>query len=149
MNATTNIVTVSAKPHEVERKWYIINAEGKALGRLASEVAVILRGKRKPNYTPHVDTGDFVIIINAEKVGITGNKREDKIYYRHSGYPGGLKKRTFAELQQVDSRQPIIKAIKNMLPKTILGRKMLTKLKVYADDQHPHEAQQPEVLDIL
>ena len=134
-----------AKPHEVEHKWYIIDAEGKTLGRLATEVASILRGKRKPIYKPHVDTGDYVIIINAEKVEVTGNKRKDKIYKRHTGYPGGLREITFEKLQAKKPEEIIRHAIKGMMPDGRLGRQMYKKLKVYAGPAHKHEAQQPEV----
>lgn len=140
--------TYMAKPNEVERKWYLVDAEGKTLGRLASQVASILRGKHKPEYTPHVDTGDFVIVINAEKVRLTGKKMSQKMYYRHSGYPGGLKKATAAEMLQRRPVKMVEQAIKGMLPKNRLGRKQGLKLKVYAGNEHPHEAQQPEVLEI-
>lgn len=134
-----------AKPHEVERKWYIIDAEGKTLGRLASEAASILRGKRKPIFTPHVDTGDYVIIINAEKVDVTGKKRQQKIYKRHTGYPGGLREITFEKLQAKKPDEIIRHAIKGMLPKGRLGRQMYKKLKVYSGPEHKHSAQKPEV----
>ncbi|HHU18400.1 MAG: 50S ribosomal protein L13 [Anaerovoracaceae bacterium] len=134
-----------AKPHEVERKWYIIDAEGKTLGRLASEAASILRGKKKPIFTPHVDTGDYVIIINAEKVEVTGNKRQDKIYRRHTGYPGGLREINFEKLQAKKPNEIIKHAIKGMLPKGRLGRQMYKKLKVYSGPEHKHAAQKPEV----
>ena len=133
-----------AKPHEVERKWYIIDAEGKTLGRMSTEVASILRGKRKPIYTPHVDTGDSVIIINAEKIVVTGKKRTDKVYKRHTGYPGGLREITFDKLQAKKPEEIIRHAIKGMMPKGKLGREMFTKLKVYAGTQHKHAAQQPQ-----
>ncbi|MDD2483670.1 MAG: 50S ribosomal protein L13 [Eubacteriales bacterium] len=133
-----------AKPHEVERKWYIIDAEGKTLGRMSTEVASILRGKRKPIYTPHVDTGDYVIIINAEKIVVTGKKRTDKVYKRHTGYPGGLREITFDKLQAKKPEEIIRHAIKGMMPKGKLGREMFTKLKVYAGTQHKHAAQQPQ-----
>jgi len=137
-----------AKPHEVERKWYVIDAEGKTLGRLASQVAAILRGKHKPTYTPHVDTGDFVIIINAEKVNLTGKKLDQKMYRWHTGYPGGLKERTYRDMLINRPEKVMMHAVKGMLPKNSLGRKMLTKLKVYRGSEHTHQAQQPEVLDI-
>lgn len=140
--------TYMAKPNEVERKWYLIDAEGKTLGRLASEVASILRGKNKPEYTPHIDTGDFVIVINAEKVVLTGNKLNKKIYYRHSGYPGGLKQATAAEMLQKRPERVIELAVKGMLPKTSLGRKQAKKLHVYAGSEHKHQAQQPEVYEL-
>lgn len=134
-----------AKPHEVERKWYVIDAEGKNLGRLASEVASILRGKKKPIYTPHVDTGDYVIIVNAEKIVVTGNKMKQKVYKRHTGYPGGLKEITLEKLLDKKPEEVLKHAIKGMLPKGRLGRQMYTKLKVYAGPEHNHQAQKPEV----
>ena len=140
--------TFVAKPHEVEKKWYLVNAEGQTLGRLASEVAKILRGKHKPIFTPHVDTGDYVIIINAEKVELTGNKWEQKKYYRHSGYPGGLKTMDYKTFVQTKPELLVEKAIKGMLPHTRLGRAMAKKLKVYRGSEHAHEAQKPEVLEL-
>jgi len=137
-----------AKPHEVERKWYVIDAEGKTLGRLATQVATILRGKHKPIYTPHVDTGDFVIIVNAEKVKLTGKKLDQKMYRWHTGYPGGLKERSYRDMMINRPEKVVFSAVKGMLPKNSLGRKMLTKLKVYRGSEHKHQAQQPEVLDI-
>lgn len=134
-----------AKPHEVERKWYIIDAEGKTLGRMATEIASILRGKRKPIFTPHVDTGDFVIVINAEKVEVTGNKRKDKVYKRHTGYPGGLREVTFEKMIVKKPEMIVKQAIKGMMPNGTLGRQMLKKLKVYAGPEHNHAAQKPEV----
>jgi len=136
-----------AKPHEVEHKWYVIDAEGKTLGRLASEVASILRGKKKPIYTPHVDTGDYVIVINAELVEVTGKKRKEKIYKRHTGYPGGLREITFEKLQAKNPEEIIRHAVKGMMPEGRLGRQMYKKLKVYAGADHPHSAQKPEVWD--
>ncbi len=138
--------TQSAKAGTVERRWWIVDAEGQNLGRLASVIADTLRGKRSPWYTPHVDTGDFVIVVNAERIAVTGNKLRDKRYYRHSGYPGGIKSRTLAE--QLDRRpeEVIRMAVRGMLPKNRLGRKQLLKLKVYAGPEHPHEAQQPQPL---
>ncbi|HSH36372.1 50S ribosomal protein L13 [Schnuerera sp.] len=136
-----------AKPNEVERKWYVIDAEGKVLGRLASEVASILRGKNKPIYTPHVDTGDFVIIINAEKVKLTGKKLDQKQYRYHTGYPGGLKSVTYRRMMSTNPEKAIQLAIKGMLPKNSLGRKMFKKLKVYSGPEHNHEAQQPEIYE--
>lgn len=141
--------TFSAKPAEVQRSWYIVDAEGKTLGRMASRVAAILRGKHKPEYTPHVDTGDFVIIINAAKAVVTGNKAEDKIYYRHSQYPGGIKEMNYNELIEKHPTRAINFAVKGMLPKNSLGRAMISKLKVYSGAEHPHAAQQPEVLEVL
>lgn len=140
--------TVSAKNEEIVRKWYVVDAKNAVLGRVASQVAAVLKGKHKPIYTPHVDTGDFVVIINAEKVQLTGNKREEKTYYHHTGYPGGLKSITADKLLQKNPEEVLTIAIKGMLPKNPLGRQMVTKLKVYAGAAHPHEAQKPEVLEI-
>ncbi|GAB6934771.1 MAG: 50S ribosomal protein L13 [Calditerricola sp.] len=140
--------TYMAKKGEVERKWYVVDAAGQTLGRLASQVAAILRGKHKPQYTPHVDTGDFVIVINADKVVLTGKKLDKKIYYRHTGYPGGLKKTTARQMLQNKPEEMIERAVWGMLPKNRLGRKLIKKLKVYRGSQHPHEAQQPEVLEL-
>jgi large subunit ribosomal protein L13 len=140
--------TYMAKPNQVERKWYLVDAEGKTLGRLASEVATLLRGKHKPEFTPHVDTGDFVILINAEKIVLTGNKLNNKMYYRHSGHPGGLKETTAAEMLQKRPRRMLELAIKGMLPKTTLGRQQGMKLHVYEGSEHPHQAQQPEVYEL-
>jgi large subunit ribosomal protein L13 len=134
-----------AKPHEVERKWYVIDAEGRTLGRLASEAASILRGKKKTIYTPHVDTGDYVIVVNAEKVEVTGKKRKEKIYKRHTGYPGGLKEITFEKLLARNPEEIIRHAVKGMMPNGRLGRQMYKKLKVYAGPEHGHVAQKPEV----
>lgn len=134
-----------AKPSEIERKWFVIDAEGKTLGRLASETASILRGKKKPTYTPFLDTGDYVIVINAEKIEVTGNKREDKIYKHHTGYPGGLREVTFEKLQAKRPDEIIRHAVKGMMPKGPLGRQMFKKLKVYAGPDHKHEAQKPEI----
>lgn len=132
----------------IERNWYVVDAAGQRLGRLASEIACILRGKNKPIYTPHMDTGDFVIVINAEKVEVTGKKREQKLYRRHSGRPGGMKVENFAKLQARIPERIIEHAVKGMLPKNSLGRQLFTKLKVYAGSDHPHQAQKPEVLTI-
>ncbi|CDZ99522.1 50S ribosomal protein L13 [Lysinibacillus sp. BF-4] len=140
--------TFMAKGHEVERKWLVVDAEGQTLGRLASEVAAILRGKHKPTFTPNVDTGDHVIIINAEKIHLTGNKLQDKIYYRHTLYTGGLKQRTAGEMKEKYPTQMLELAIKGMLPKNSLGRKMFGKLNVYAGAEHPHAAQQPEAYEL-
>ena len=137
-----------AKPAEVERKWYVVDADGKTLGRLASEVASVLRGKNKPTYTPHVDCGDYVMVINAEKVAVTGKKRSEKIYKKHTGYPGGLREITFDKLQQKKPEEIIRHAVKGMLPDGALGRQMFKKLKVYAGSEHPHTAQKPETLEI-
>ena len=134
-----------AKPHEVERKWYVIDAENKTLGRLASEVAAILRGKKKPTYTPHVDCGDYVIVINAEKVAVTGKKRKEKIYKRHTGYPGGLREMTFEQLMEKHPTEIVRHAVKGMMPNGKLGRQMYKKLKVYAGPEHGHDAQKPAV----
>jgi len=140
--------TFMAKAQEVERKWYVVDADGKTLGRLASEVAKILRGKHKPIYTPHVDTGDHVIVINAEKVRLTGKKLDQKMYRRHSQYPGGLKEIPYRQLMETRPTLAVYQAVKGMLPKNSLGRKMLKKLRVYAGPDHKHEAQQPEMLEI-
>jgi large subunit ribosomal protein L13 len=137
-----------AKGHEVERKWLVVDAEGQTLGRLASEVAAILRGKNKPTFTPHVDTGDHVIIINAEKIHLTGKKLTDKIYYRHTQFSGGLKKRTALEMRTNYPTKMLELAIKGMLPKNSLGRQTFTKLHVYAGAEHPHAAQLPEVYEL-
>lgn len=133
-----------AKPAEVEHKWYVIDAEGQTLGRMASEIACILRGKKKPIYTPHVDCGDYVIVINAEKVEVTGNKRQDKIYKRHTGYPGGLREMNFETMQKKHPEDIITHAVKGMMPNGKLGRAMLKKLKVYVGPTHEHAAQKPE-----
>ncbi len=138
--------TFSAKPESVERDWYVVDAASKPLGRLASEVARRLRGKHKPEFTPHVDTGDYIIVINAEKVAVTGAKRTQKIYYRHSGYPGGIKSRTFEQMIESAPHKVIEKAVKGMLPKGPLGRAMFRKLRVYAGNEHGHAAQQPKTL---
>jgi large subunit ribosomal protein L13 len=140
--------TFIAKPHEVERKWYIVDASDKPLGRLASEIAKILRGKHKPIYTPHVDTGDHVIVINAEKVRLTGKKLDQKLYRRHSQYPGGLKEIPYRQLMETRPTLAIYEAVRGMLPHNRLGRKMLKKLRVYAGQEHGHEAQQPEKLEL-
>lgn len=138
--------TYSAKEADIKRKWYVVDAEGKTLGRLATQVAIVLRGKHKPIFTPHVDTGDHVIVVNAEKIHLTGDKVRQKTYYRHSGYPGGLKSET---VKDVLARKPsaiVERAIKGMLPKTSLGKQMARKLNVYAGPTHPHQAQRPEAL---
>jgi large subunit ribosomal protein L13 len=140
--------TFMANPQNVERKWYVVDAEGKTLGRLASQVAAILRGKNKPTFTPHCDTGDFVIIVNAEKIRMTGNKLNDKLYRRHTGYPGGLKEVVAKEMLAKHPIRPLELAIKGMLPHNRLGADMYRKLKVYAGPEHPHAAQKPETLDI-
>lgn len=134
-----------AKPSEIERKWYVLDAEGKTLGRLATEAASILRGKKKPTYTPFLDTGDYVIVINAEHIHVTGKKRKEKIYKHHTGYPGGLREITFEKLQAKKPDEIIRHAVKGMMPKGPLGRQMYKKLKVYAGPEHKHEAQKPEI----
>lgn len=140
--------TFSAKPHEVKRDWFVVDATDKVLGRLASELARRLRGKHKPEFTPHVDTGDYLVVVNVEKLRVTGAKAQDKKYYRHSGYPGGIYETNFAKLQQRFPDRVLFKAVKGMLPKGPLGFSMLKKLKVYAGSSHPHAAQQPKVLVI-
>ncbi len=141
--------TFSAKPAEVERKWYVIDAEGLVLGRLATVVANHLRGKHKPIFTPHVDCGDHIVVVNADKVHLTGRKREKKVYYWHTGYPGGIKERTAGKvLEGKTPEQVVLKAVERMVPKGPLGRQILTKLRVYASAEHPHAGQNPEVLDV-
>ena len=140
--------TFSAKSHEVVHGWFVVDATDKVLGRLASEVAARLRGKHKPEYTPHVDTGDFIIITNVEKLRVTGDKAEQKMYYRHSGYPGGLYETNFNKLQAKHPERVLEKAVKGMLPKGPLGYAMIKKMKVYAGATHPHTAQQPKVLEV-
>ena len=140
--------TYTAKPETVRRDWYVVDATDKTLGRLATAVATRLRGKHKPEYTPHVDTGDYIVVLNAEKVRVTGNKSTQKIYYSHSGYPGGLKSATFEKLRESAPERVIETAVKGMLPKNPLGRAMFRKLKVYAGAEHPHTAQQPQELNI-
>jgi large subunit ribosomal protein L13 len=138
--------TWNAKAEDVERRWYVVDAEGETLGRLATRIADALRGKGKPQYTPHVDSGDFVVVVNAEKVAVTGKKMEEKLYYRHSGYPGGLRVRTLREQLDRQPTEVLRKAVKGMLPRNRLARRQITKLKVYAGPQHPHEAQNPRPL---
>jgi large subunit ribosomal protein L13 len=138
--------TWNAKPNELERRWYVVDAEGQTLGRLATRIADTLRGKRKPQFTPHVDTGDFVIVVNAEKVTATGKKLQQKRYYRHSGYPGGLRSRTLAEQLERRPTEVLRAAVKGMLPRNRLARQQISKLKIYAGPEHPHEAQRPEPL---
>jgi large subunit ribosomal protein L13 len=140
--------TWNAKPGEVARRWYVVDAEGKTLGRLATQIADVLRGKDKPTYTPHVDTGDFVVVVNAEKIAVTGKKLDEKRYYRHSGYPGGLKSRTLREQLERRPTEVIRKAVKGMLPKNKLADRQITKLKVYAGPDHPHAAQAPAELEV-
>jgi len=140
--------TFSAKPETVERNWFVVDAEGKALGRLASEIARRLRGKHKPVYTPHVDTGDYIVVVNAEKVRVTGNKETDKMYHRHSGYPGGLKSVSLDKVRATHPTRIIESAVRGMLPRGPLGRDMYRKLRVYAGPEHEHAAQTPQPLDI-
>ena len=140
--------TVSMRAQDVERSWYVVDAEHRTLGRLASAVAHRLRGKHKPEYTPHVDTGDYIIVVNAAKVRVTGNKETDKIYHRHSGYPGGIKSTRLNKLRQTHPERIVEKAVKGMLPRNPLGRAMYRKLKVYPGPDHPHAAQQPQAIEI-
>jgi large subunit ribosomal protein L13 len=142
------VPTYSPKASEIQRAWYVVDADGLVLGRMASEVARVLRGKHKPSFTPHLDTGDHVVIVNADKVVLTADKAERKTVYRHSGYPGGLKAETFAHLLERRPEEAVRRTIRGMLPKTRLGRQMLTKLKVYAGPTHPHAAQQPQPLEL-
>ncbi len=142
------MTTVSTKPAEVRREWYLVDATDKTLGRLASEIARRLRGKHKPEYTPHVDTGDYIVVVNAEKIRVTGNKLADKMYHHHTGYIGNLKSISLGKLLEKAPERVIEKAVKGMLPKNILGRAMFKKLRVYAGTEHGHEAQQPKPLDI-
>lgn len=141
--------TYVAKPSTINRGWYIVDASGMRLGRLATHIADTLRGKNKPDYTPHIDTGDFVVVINAKKIAVTGRKLENKIYYRHTGYPGGLKERTLAEMLERRPEEVIRKAVRGMMPKNRLARAQIKKLKVYAGPEHPHEAQKPVELEIV
>jgi large subunit ribosomal protein L13 len=140
--------TWTAKPGEVTRRWYVVDAEGQTLGRLATQIADTLRGKNKPEYTPHVDTGDFVVVVNAEKIAVTGKKLDEKLYHRHSGYPGGLRTRTLREQLQRRPTEVIRKAVKGMLPRNKLARAQIGKLKIYAGPEHPHSAQAPEPLKL-
>ncbi|HBN14625.1 MAG TPA: 50S ribosomal protein L13 [Pseudohongiella sp.] len=140
--------TFSAKPQNVEHNWLLVDAEGQTLGRLAAEIATRLRGKHKPEYTPHVDTGDFVVVVNAEKVSVTGKKSANKMYHHHTGYPGGLKSFSFEKLIDRSPEKVLKLAVKGMLPRTPLGRAMFKKLKVYAGNEHPHAAQQPQALQL-
>jgi large subunit ribosomal protein L13 len=142
------MTTVSMRDQDVERSWWIIDAENQILGRMATEIARRLRGKHKPEYTPHVDTGDFIIVVNAEKVRVTGNKEQGKTYWRHTGYPGGIKGTTVATMRETHPERIIEKAVKGMLPRNPLGRAMYRKLKVYAGAEHPHAAQQPATLEL-
>jgi large subunit ribosomal protein L13 len=140
--------TYTAKPGEIERRWYVVDADGQNLGRLATRIADTLRGKNKPQFTPHVDTGDFVVVVNAEKITVTGKKLDEKIYYRHSGYPGGLKQRTLREQLERRPTEVLRTAVKGMLPKNKLAARQLTKLKIYAGPEHPHTAQAPQPLEV-
>jgi large subunit ribosomal protein L13 len=140
--------TYVATPRDRQRDWYVVDAEGKTLGRLATQIADALRGKRKPEYTPHCDTGDFVVVVNAAKIRVTGNKLNDKLYHRHSGYPGGLRTRTLADMLERRPEEVIRKAVKGMLPRNRLARQQLRKLKVYAGPDHPHEAQKPTAMEV-
>jgi large subunit ribosomal protein L13 len=142
------VKTFSAKPQDIERKWFVVDAQGQTLGRLATRIATVLRGKHKPVYTPHVDCGDYVIVVNADKIHVTGQKLEQKTYYRHSGYPGGLRQVTLRRQLQVHPDRVIEAAVRGMLPHNRLGRKMFKKLKVYAGPMHPHEAQQPTAMEL-
>ena len=141
--------TFSAKSHEVKREWLVVDATDKVLGRLATEIARRLRGKHKPEFTPHVDTGDYIVVTNVEKLRVTGNKAEDKVYYRHTGYPGGIYETNFIKLQQRHPQRVLQKAVRGMLPKGPLGYAMLSKLKVYGGATHPHSAQQPKPIELL
>ncbi|HEX8386044.1 MAG TPA: 50S ribosomal protein L13 [Rubricoccaceae bacterium] len=143
---TTSFKTFSAKPGGVEQKWYVVDAENEVVGRLAARIATMLRGKHKPEYTPHVDTGDFIVVVNADKVRFTGKKETDKTYFKHSGYPGGVTLRTPKEVRQIKPTFIVENAVKGMLPRTKLGRQMIAKLNVYAGPDHPHAAQKPETL---
>jgi large subunit ribosomal protein L13 len=140
--------TFVATPENRQRDWYVVDAEGRTLGRLATQIADALRGKRKPEYTPHCDVGDFVVVVNAEKVAVTGDKRHKKLYHRHSGYPGGLRSRTLEEMLDRRPEEVIRRAVKGMLPRNKLARRQITKLKVYAGPDHPHAAQQPQPLEV-
>jgi large subunit ribosomal protein L13 len=139
--------TWNAKPGEIERRWYVVDAEGKTLGRLATQIADTLRGKNKPTYTPHIDTGEFVIVVNAEKIAVTGQKLDQKMYHRHSGYPGGLRTRTLREQLERRPTEVLRKAVKGMLPRNRLARRQITKLKIYAGPEHPHGPQNPKPLE--
>lgn len=140
--------TYYAKPGEVQRNWVLVDAEGKVLGRLAAQIAAILRGKNKPQFTPHVDTGDFVVVINAEKIRVTGNKAETKVWYKYSGYPGGLKHESYRQAMERHPERILERAVKGMLPHTSLGQKQFSKLKVYAGPEHPHQAQNPQKIEL-
>jgi large subunit ribosomal protein L13 len=148
LSSPAALKTYVATPLDRERNWVLVDAEGKTLGRLATQIADTLRGKRKPTYTPHVDVGDFVVVVNAEKISVTGAKRQEKLYHRHSGYPGGLKTRTLNDMLERRPEEVIRLAVRGMLPKNRLARKQLTKLKIYAGPEHPHEAQKPQPMEI-
>lgn len=141
--------TYFATNENAEHKWYLVDASGKVLGRLANQIAKYLRGKHKPEYTPHTDTGDYIVVINAAQIQVTGKKEQEKVYYRHTGYPGGLRETTFEKLHAKDPTKAIHLAVKGMLPKNPLGRAMLSKLKIYAGEEHPHTAQQPTVIELV
>lgn len=145
---TAEKITASAKESEVEKRWWVVDASGQTLGRLASQIATILRGKHKPLFTPHIDCGDFVIVVNADKIELATKRAEQKKYYRFTGYPGGLRETSFRQMNEQHPERVIEIAVRRMLPKTRLGRRIITKLKVYAGDQHPHRAQKPETLEI-
>ena len=140
--------TFVATPENRQRDWYVVDAEGQTLGRLSTQIANVLRGKRKPEYTPHCDVGDYVVVVNAERIHVTGNKKRDKQYYRHTGYPGGIRSRTLGEMLDRRPEEVIRKAVKGMLPRNRLARQQLTKLKVYAGPEHPHTAQQPKPMEV-
>ena len=140
--------TISTRPQDAEREWFVVDAEGKTLGRLSSQIAHRLRGKHKAAYTPHVDTGDFIVVVNAEKIRVSGKKETDKLYYRHSGYPGGIRSTTVRKLREEHPERILANAVKGMLPRNPLGRAMFRKLKVYAGPEHPHTAQQPQALEL-
>jgi large subunit ribosomal protein L13 len=142
------VKSYKARPLEVERKWYVVDAEGRTLGRLATEIAKILRGKNKPQYTPHVDVGDFVVVVNAEKVVVTGKKAEQKVYRRHSGYPGGMKETSYGRMMERRPDEILRRAVYGMMPKTRLARRQMGKLKIYAGPEHPHAAQNPQKLEV-
>jgi large subunit ribosomal protein L13 len=148
MATATEMRTYQATAQDRERDWYVVDAEGKTLGRLATQIADVLRGKRKPTYTPHVDVGDFVIVVNAEKIAVTGDKREKKRYWRHTGYPGGIRFQTLGTLLERRPEEVIRRAVKGMLPRNRLARQQLRKLKIYAGPDHPHQAQKPEALEV-
>ena len=137
-----------ARPHEVERKWYVVDAEGKHLGRVASEIARVLRGKNKPQYTPHVDVGDFVVVVNADRVAVTGKKAEQRVYRRHSGFPGGMKETSYEQMLARKPTEILRKAVYGMMPKTRLARNQFKKLRIYAGSEHPHSAQDPQTLEV-